>query len=407
MNAFLPFSIAVRALRRNKVRAILTVLGIIVGTAALIAVMAVGQGASTMIREQIESMGSNMVLVFPGSMRTSGANSGSGGKQSLSAADGDAIAAEIAGVEAVCPVIRGWAQIVHRNNNWRPNAQGVSPEYREIRAWPMLAGEFFQEADVRGSTRVCVLGTTVVQNLFVGVDPIGKVVRINNMPFRVVGVLAPKGTAAWGQDQDDTVLVPVTTMARVLQGSPFDSVSQLMIGVSTTESLPDVIADIEALLRQRHRVRTPADDDFTVMDLTEITEAVSSVSRLMTVLLSVIASISLLVGGIGIMNIMLVSVTERTREIGIRMAVGASPRDIMQQFLVEAFVLSALGAVVGVALGAGAAGIISHVNRWPVHVSAGSVGLSVMFAGLIGVFFGWYPSWRASRLNPIECLRYE
>ncbi|MCE9615297.1 MAG: ABC transporter permease [Lentisphaerae bacterium] len=405
--AILPLRIALRALRRNKVRSSLTVLGIIVGTAALIAVMAVGQGASVMVREQIESMGSNMVLVFPGSMRTGGAHSGAGGRQSLTAADGDAIAAECPGVVAVCPVIRSWTQVVYRDNNWRSMTQGVTPSYREIRGWSMQGGEFFQEADVRGATRVCVIGGTVADNLFAGEDPVGKVVRLNSMPFRVVGVLARKGTAAWGQDQDDTILAPATTVARVLEGSPFNSVSQLMIGVATAEIVPDVIQDIESLLRQRHRVRTPEDDDFTVMDLTEITETVTQVSRLMTVMLSVIASISLLVGGIGIMNIMLVSVTERTREIGVRMAVGASPRDIMLQFLVEAIVLSALGAVVGVALGAGAAGIISRVNNWPVLVSLSSIGLAMLFAGLIGVFFGWYPAWRASRLNPIECLRHE
>ncbi len=407
MNAILPLRIALGALRRNKIRSALTVLGIIVGTAALIAVMAVGQGASVMIREQIESMGSNMVLVFPGSMRSGGARAASASHQNLNASDGEAIAAECQGVSAVCPVIRGWVQIVYRNSNWHPSSQGVTPAYQEIRRWPMLSGEFFEDADVRGSTRVCVVGTTVVKNLFSGLDPVGKVVRLNNMPFRVVGVLASKGTAAWGYDQDDTILVPVTTMARVLQGSPFDSVNQLMVGVETPEQVPDVIMDVEALLRQRHRVRTPDEDDFTVMDLTEITETVTSVSRLMTVMLSVIASISLLVGGIGIMNIMLVSVTERTREIGIRMAVGASPNNIMLQFLVEAIVLSAMGALVGVVLGGLAAGVVSRVNHWPVLVSASSVGLAVLFAGLIGIFFGWYPAWRASRLNPIECLRYE
>ncbi len=407
MNVLIVMRIAGRALRRNKVRSLLTALGIIIGIAAVIAVVAVGEGASAMIREQVSSMGSNLVIIFPGSMRTRGFHGGAGTQQTLTAEDGDAIQKEFPEVVAVSPMVRSGAQCVYRENNWATSVMGVSDTYPTVRNWELGSGDFFTDSDVRGATRVCVLGVTVATELFAGEDPVGRNLRIRNMPFRVVGVLARKGSAAWGQDQDDTVLVPWTTARRVLENTSFFHINQILLSLSSLEDLPRIRPEIETLLRQRHRLAPEADNDFTITDMTEVTQMITQVSRLMSVLLAAIASISLVVGGIGIMNIMLVAVTERTREIGLRMAVGARRRDILMQFLVEAIALAGVGGILGILLGATVAEILAKANSWPVLISGGSVALALLFSAGVGVFFGFYPAWRASRLNPIECLRHE
>jgi putative ABC transport system permease protein len=407
MNAAVTVRIALRALRRNKGRSLLTALGIIIGIAAVIAVVAVGQGASVSMKNQISSMGRNLVMVFPGSSRREGFHGGLGTQQTLTAADGDVLQRECPAIVAQTPMTRSGAQLVYRENNWGAGVQGVAPSYLDIRNWSVESGEFFTEADIRGGTRVCVLGQTVVDQLFAGEDPVGKTIRIGKMPFRVLGVMARKGSAAWGQDQDDTVLMPWTTCRRVLQNSPFNSVHNLMLSLTSMENLPAVRAEIEAILRQQHRLGPGQENDFNVTDMTEVTQTITQVARLMTVLLTVIASISLVVGGIGIMNIMLVSVTERTREIGLRMAVGARRQDILLQFLVEAVVLAAAGGVIGIGLGVAAAYGVGRANHWPVLVSTGSILLALLFSAGVGIFFGFYPAWRAARLNPIESLRYE
>jgi len=407
MSRLITLRLALRALRRNKGRSLLTALGIIIGIAAVIAVWAVGQGASVSIRTQISSMGNNLVLVFPGTTRTGGFHGGAGTQQTLTADDGAAILRECAYVTAQTPVVRSGGQVIYRDNDWATSVQGVSVTYPAVRNWQMSAGDFFTESDVRSGVRVCVLGLSVADQLFAGDDPLGKTVRIRNMPFRVVGVLARKGSAAFGQDQDDTIIAPWTTVRRVLQNSPFNNVNQLMLSLTSLDALPQARQEITAILRQRHRLAPGADDDFTVTDMTEVTQMITQVSRSMTMLLIVIASISLVVGGIGIMNIMLVSVTERTREIGLRMAVGARRRDIMMQFLVEAIVLAAVGGLLGIGLGVGAAQALAQANNWPVLVSPRSILLALSFSGGVGIFFGFYPAWRASRLNPIESLRHE
>ena len=407
MKWFVILRIALRALRRNKTRSVLTALGIIVGIAAVIAVVAVSQGASVRIREQINSMGNNLLLVLPGSQNVSGFRGGSGSQQTLTAEDGDAILKESPLATAVTPLVRSGGQVVYRENNWATQIQGVAPSYLQVRNWEVEQGVFFTDAEVRSGARVCVLGATVAAQLFAEDDPLGKTIRVRNMPFRVVGVMAKKGTAAWGQDQDDTILIPWTTVRRVLWNSPFNNVNQIMVSLTTLDVLPQAKVEIGALLRQRHRLAPSADDDFTLTDMTEQTQTITQVSSLMTILLTVIASISLVVGGIGIMNIMLVSVTERTREIGLRMAVGARRRDILAQFLIEAVVLSGIGGLLGAGLGSLAAQILATKNHWPVLISAGSVVLALSVSAAVGIFFGLYPAWRAARLNPIESLRYE
>ena len=332
---------------------------------------------------------------------------GAGTQQTLTAEDGDAILKDCPYVAAISPIVRAGAQIVYRENDWATSIQGIGTGYLPVRSWELASGEPFTENDMHTGVRVCILGQTVVDQLFADDDPVGKMVRIRNMSFPVIGVLTRKGSAAFGQDQDDTILVPWTTTRRVLQNSPFNNVNQLLIGLTSMDTLAQAREDIAGILRQRHRLAPGAEDDFTVIDMTEITQTITKVSSLMTVLLAVIASISLVVGGIGIMNIMLVSVTERTREIGLRMAVGARRRDILLQFLVEAITLSGVGGALGVLLGIGAAQVMAQANHWPVLISAGSVLLALGFSAGVGVFFGFYPAWRAAGLNPIESLRYE
>jgi putative ABC transport system permease protein len=407
MNAQVTIRIAMRALYRNKGRSLLTALGIIIGIAAVIAVVAVGQGASVSVRTQISTMGNNLVTVFPGSMRTGGFHGGAGGQQTLTADDGEAILRECPHVTAVTPMVRSGAQVIYKENDWATSVQGVGPSYPVIRSWEVTDGEFFTESDIRSGSRVCVIGRTVLDQLFAGGDAVGKTIRVRNMPFRVIGVLARKGTAAWGQDQDDSIIAPWTTVRRVLQNSAFNNVNQLLISLDSMDNLAETKQEVTGILRQRHRLSAGADDDFTVTDMTEVTQMITQVSSLMTLLLTVIASISLLVGGIGIMNIMLVAVSERTREIGLRMAVGARRRDILLQFLTEAVALSAVGGILGIGLGIAAAKIVAQVNHWPVLVSPGAILVALGFSAGVGIFFGFYPAWRAARMDPIESLRRE
>jgi len=407
VNGLMVIKIALRALARNKGRSLLTALGIIIGIAAVIAVVAVGQGASTNMRNQINSMGNNLLMIFPGSQNAGGFRGGSGTQQTLTAEDGDAILTESQFVTGMTPLIRSGAQCIYRENDWATMIQGVNVQYPEVRSWTVASGDFFTEADIKSAARVCVLGKTVADQLFQDEDPVGKTIRIRNMPFRVIGVMSPKGSAAWGQDQDDTIIAPWVTIRRVLDKSKFNNVNQLLCSLKTMDSLPQVKEEVGAILRQRHRINERDDDDFTIMDMTEVTQMITQVSSLMTILLTVIASISLLVGGIGIMNIMLVAVSERTREIGLRLALGARRYDIMMQFLVEAVVLSGVGGIIGIALGVSAAGILGSANHWPVMISPGAVILALTFSAGVGIFFGFYPAWRAARLNPIESLRRE
>ena len=408
MKSLVVIHIAMRALHRNRGRSLLTTLGIIIGIAAVIAVYAVGQGANVSIQAQISSMGNNLVIIFPGSTRTGGFRGGMGTQQTLTAEDGDALVKESRYVAAMSPMVRSGGQVMYKENNWATSIQGVGPNFLVVRSWEMKDGEFFTDSDLRSGARICALGMTVVTNLFTsGENPVGTTIRIKNMPFRVIGVLTSKGSAAWGQDQDDTIVAPWTTVRRVLQNSPFSNVNQLLLSLHSMDNLTQAKQDITGILRQRHRLAPGTDDDFTVMDMTELTDTITSVARLMRILLIVIASISLVVGGIGIMNIMLVAVSERTREIGLRMAVGARRRDILMQFLAEAVALSGVGGLIGIGLGVGTAYILAHSCHWPVLVSPAAVMVALFSSAGVGILFGLYPAWRAARMDPIESLRHE
>ena len=401
--------VALRAIFRNKTRSLLTALGIIVGIAAVIAVVAIGQGATTMMMNEISGIGNNLVMVFPGSKNQGGVHAGSGASQTLTAEDGSAITRDLAHiVRAVSPMVRTGSQVIYHENNWSTQIQGVSIEYPEVRSWEIGNGVFFTASDQRSGTRVCVIGGTVADNLFPdGDDPVGKSIRIRNMPFRVLGVMARKGSNTMGQDQDDVILTPYTTVKRVLQNSVFNNVNMLMISLYDISDIPIAKEEITALLRQRHKLSPFTDDDFSLIDMTEITNTIGSMTKLMTILLTTVASISLLVGGIGIMNIMLVSVTERTREIGLRMAIGATPSDILLQFITEAMALSTAGGLIGVLLGMFGARLVGKLQEWPILITESSVLVAFIFSAAVGMFFGFYPALRASRLNPIDCLRYE
>jgi len=408
MSFFMILKVALRAIFRNKTRSLLTALGIIVGIAAVIAVVAIGQGAQAMMIKEISSIGNNIIMVFPGSRTQGGVHGGSGSSQTLTAEDGENIAQDLAHlVRAVTPVVRTGSQVIYQENNWSTQIQGVSVDYPEVRNWTAEDGVFFTEADQRAGARVCVLGATVVDNLFTSASPVGQTIRIRNMPFRVLGVMARKGSNTMGHDQDDVILVPFTTVKRVLQNSIFNNVNMLMISLHSLDDITAAKAEIGALLRQRHKLSPQAPDDFSSIDMTEITNTIGSMTKLMTLLLTVVASISLLVGGIGIMNIMLVSVTERTREIGLRMAIGATPSDILLQFIAEAMALSIVGGLLGVLLGTGGARLVGRLQQWPILITESSVAVAFLFSAAVGMFFGFYPALRASRLNPIDCLRYE
>jgi putative ABC transport system permease protein len=408
VNGMMIFKVALRALLRNKVRSILTALGIIVGIAAVIAVVAIGEGASTSMKAQISSMGDNMLIVFGGSMKKGGVHGGHGGFQTLMREDGEAMRRDFPElIKAYSPLVRSGGQAIFQENNWSTQIQGVTPEYVAVRKWDVSSGVFFTDADLRAGARVCVVGQTLVDNLFNGQDPIGETFRIRNIPFRVLGVMTKKGTTSMGQDQDDIIIMPLTTVRRVLRRGSFNNVDQLLFSIYDMDQMPEAKRVLADLLRQRHRLGPNTEDDFTIIDMTEISDMLTSVSSMMTILMAVVASISLLVGGIGIMNIMLVSVTERTREIGLRMAIGAAPVAILLQFLTEAAVLSTLGGLIGIIIGVAGAYTVGDLNSWPIYVTPISVIVSFGFSAFVGIFFGFYPALRASRLNPIDCLRYE
>ena len=408
MNPIASLGLAIRAMLRNKVRTALTMLGIVIGIASVIAMVALGQGASMMIQDQINSVGRNLVMVLPGAATSGGFSFGAGTTTTLTPDDGAALLKEIPAVRAVAPIVRTRAQIVYGSLNWVPNEMvGTTPGLIEVREWALEEGAFFTDQDVASAVKVCVIGRTVADRLMPGESPVGNVLRIKNMPFKVVGVLERKGTNAMGSDQDDTVIAPWTTVKRVLQGSAFNNVNQLLVSMASPAAIEPATRDITALLRQRHRLAEREESDFRLLPMTEMAATATQTANVMTVLLAVIASISLVVGGIGIMNIMLVSVVERTREIGIRMAVGARGRDILAQFLFEAVVLSTLAGLIGMAVGGAAASIISSTLKWPTLLSPQAVVVALVFSCGVGVFFGLYPAIRASRLDPIEALRYE
>jgi len=402
------FRIALRALMVNKMRSTLTMLGIIIGVGAVIAMVAVGSGAKKQIGEQIASMGSNMLIVLSGSSTSGGLRFGSGTVPTLTADDAKAIQNEIPAVKYVSPSLSGVAQVVFGNQNWSTIVNGTTPEVLEIRDWPLSSGRPFTQQDIDGATKVCLLGKTIVDILFGGIDPLDQVIRIKKVPFTVVGVLAPKGQSTRGQDQDDTIIVPLTTAQKRLFGMQFPGMVRMMlVQARGPEVMQEVENQINDLLRQRHRIQSNQDNDFTVRNLTEIMSTAEQSASVMSILLGAIASISLIVGGIGIMNIMLVSVTERTREIGIRIAVGAKGRDILLQFLIESLVLSLIGGTMGIGIGILGTLILSNLTQWPILFSIQAILLAFFFSGSVGVFFGFYPARKASMLNPIEALRYE
>ncbi len=410
MKLLASMRIALRALRVNRLRSALTMLGIIIGVAAVIAMVAVGSGATARIEAQIQSIGSNIIMVLPGSLTTGGMRLGSGASVTLTEDDAKAIAAECPAVAAVAPVVRSGVQVVYGNNNWATSAQGTTPAYLAIRDATLSSGRPFTDQDVDSAAKVALLGQTVVQRLFDGGDPIDQIVRIKNVPFSVTGVLAAKGQSPGGQDQDDVIVVPISTAKRSLSGASranARSVGSIMVQASAPNLIDQAQNQMTGLLRQRHRLQQNQEDDFTVRNLSEVFEAQESSARVMSLLLGAIASVSLIVGGIGIMNIMLVSVTERTREIGLRLAIGAKTRDILSQFLVEAVTLSALGGIVGILLGVSASTLISHFAGWSTLISPTAILLAFVFSALVGISFGYYPARKAAVLDPIEALRYE
>ncbi len=406
MNPREVIRVALRALARNKMRTILTMLGIIIGVGAVICTVAIGEGASQQVQQQIQSLGTNMIMLFAGSVNTSGVRMGSEATKTLTPDDAYAILAHVPNVVAVSPIAFSSVQVVYGNQNWATRAYGASPEYTQIRNWPVVEGSSFSQRDVDVAADVCVIGNTIVTNLFgEGANPVGKTIRIQNLPFRVLGVLETKGQSPTGEDQDDVIIMPYTTVQKKISGISW--VQLIMISASSQQAIPQVENGITALLRQRHHLRPDEGDDFIIRSPNEFAQAAAASSLVMTILLGAIASISLLVGGIGIMNIMLVSVTERTREIGVRMAVGATEEDVQRQFLSEAVVLSSLGGIVGILLGVIGSAIISRILGWSTFVSPSSVVIAAMFSAGVGIFFGYYPARKAARLDPIEALRYE
>jgi len=402
--------IALRALRVNRTRSALTMLGIIIGVAAVIAMVGVGSGATDRIQQEIQSIGSNLIIVLPGSISSNGVRLGTGGVATLTEDDAKALATECPSVALAAPAVRGGVQVVYGNNNWATTVQGVTPDYLTLRDYTMSSGQFFTTQDVDAATKNAVLGETVVENLFGDSNPVGQVVIIKNVPFTVSGVLTPKGQSPTGQDQDDVILLPISTaMQKVLGANKANAraVGSVMVQAISPEAMDAAMQETEALLRERHRILPGLDDDFTIRNLTEVFSAQETSARVMAILLGAIASVSLVVGGIGIMNIMLVSVTERTREIGLRLAVGAKRKHILSQFLVEAVTLSLVGGVIGILVGITASVLISHFAQWSTNISMLSVLASFLFSGMVGVFFGYYPARKAAFLNPIEALRYE
>jgi putative ABC transport system permease protein len=383
-------------------------LGIIIGVGAVITMLAVGTGASERISQQIASMGSNLIIVLPGSTTSGGLRMGFGSQPTLTKDDAEAILKECPAVSAVAPILNGAAQVVYGNQNWSTGVFGTTPSILEIRDWALHSGRNFTEQDIRSATKVCLLGQTVVDNLFGATDPIGQIIRIKKLPFTIIGVLESKGQSPQGQDQDDTIFIPVTTAQKKIFGTTFPGmVRNIMVQARSAQDLDAAEKQVIALLRQRHHIGQKADNDFSTRNLTQMAQVAEQSTKVMTILLGAIASVSLLVGGIGIMNIMLVSVTERTREIGIRMSVGAKTWDIRLQFIIEALSLSLIGGIVGIILGIAGAKMISAFAGWSTIVSPFAVLMAFGFSGLVGIFFGFYPAYKASLLNPIDALHYE
>ena len=411
MNLFATFAVALRAMRVNAMRSALTMLSVIIGVAAVITMVAVGAGAQDRVNQQIESLGANLLIVLNASSRQGGARLGAGSGLSLTLDDARALHAELDAAEVAAPTVRGTTQLIYGNLNWSTGTQGTTPEYFVVREWGVSEGRVFTPDEVRRSTKVAVIGQTIVDKLFVDQNPVGETIRIKKVPFEVIGVLTPKGQNSFGQDQDDTVLVPISTARTRLLGTSArsrpDSVNAILVKAISAGRLTEAEEGVNELLRARHRIGAGEDDDFNVRNLSEITEARAASQRILTLLLAAVASIALLVGGIGIMNIMLVSVTERTREIGLRMAVGARRRDILFQFLVEAVTLSAIGGLIGVIAGVGGAAAIANFAGWPVLIEPAALIVAVVFSAAVGVFFGFYPARKAAHLDPIDALRYE
>jgi len=408
MDFIQTLKIALRALRTNKMRSFLTMLGIIIGIAAVIAMMAVGSGASYVISQQIASIGSNIILVIPGSTTSGGLRTGSGGAQTLTSDDVKAIMTECPSVSLAAGTVRTSSQVVYGNLNWSTVIMGGTPELFDIREWPVTAGRSITQQDVDSAGKVCLLGQTVADNLFGSADPIGSIVRIKKIPFTVIGVLERKGQSPQGTDQDDTIFVPLRTAQRnLVRAQHTNNVGALIVKAKSKELLDKAEEEINSLLNQRHRITNNKEPDFSTRNLSEILAVAEQSSKAMSLLLGAVASISLIVGGIGIMNIMLVSVTERTREIGIRMAIGAKKNDILLQFMTEAVLLTMLGGLIGIALGAGGATVVSKMLDWPTLISFQSIAIAFVFSGAVGIFFGFYPARKAAGLNPIDALRYE
>ncbi len=399
--------VAFKSIVKNKMRTLLTMLGIIIGVAAVIAMVALGKGAEKRIQDQIASMGTNLLTIFPGSMQSRGVRFGPDSGVQLTLDDVERIRRNAALAVAVSPMVRSGAQIIGGSGNWSTSVWGVSEQYLEIRDWPLSAGEFFSNADVRAQNKVCVVGQTIVKNLFASEDPVGQQLRVRNVPFRIIGVLKEKGQGAFGQDQDDLLIAPYSTVLYRLSGGGHAHIHQILVRATSLEQMEQAQAELISIMREAHKIPEGADDDFTVRNQTDIAATAQETSSVLTMLLASIAGISLLVGGIGIMNIMLVSVTERTHEIGIRMAIGARSRDILVQFLIEAVVLSLSGGLIGVLLGFLVTWVLNLTTEWNTVIVPANVLLSFGFAGAVGIFFGYYPARKAAALNPIEALRYE
>ncbi len=410
MSVWQSVRIAVRSLRVNKLRSALTMLGIIIGVSAVIAMVGVGAGAQARVAEQIQSLGSNLIIALSGSATAGGIRLGTGSQLTISEDDANAIAREIPSVQVAASSVRGSAQVVYGNLNWSTVIQGVTPVYFEARDWPVVDGRQISAEDVDGATKVALVGQTTALNLFGEAESVGQIIRIKKVPFTVIGMLDRKGQSSWGQDQDDVILIPISTAKKKVLGTSQANpraVGSISIKIRAGEDMAEAESQIRALLRQRHRLQPFQEDDFWLRNLSEVLQTQEESSKVMTYLLAAIASVSLLVGGIGIMNIMLVSVTERTREIGLRMAVGARRRHILLQFLIEAVTLSLIGGIVGIAFGLGGSRAISYFAEWRTLVAPGAIVLAFGFAAGIGIFFGFYPARKASRLDPIEALRYE
>ncbi|HWH53200.1 MAG TPA: ABC transporter permease [Gemmatimonadaceae bacterium] len=396
--------VASASILKNKLRTLLTMLGIVIGVGAVIVMVAVGNGAQTMIQSQINGLGTNLIMVMPGSTTPGGVNQGAGSYNRLTVEDAEKLKREGTLYSAVSPVVTTRTQVIAGGTNWRTNIEGVSTDFTAIRNWTTSSGAFFSDADLASGRKVAVIGATVAKSLFPDGDPIGAEMQIGHVPFTVVGVMVTKGQNAGGQDQDDVVLIPYTTAQTRLSGRI--RLGEILISTNSADDIPAAQEEISGIMREAHKLQGEP-DDFTVRNQTEIAEAATSTTRVMSGLLAAIASISLLVGGIGIMNIMLVSVTERTREIGIRMAIGARGSDVLTQFLVESVVMSLLGGVVGLALGYGGAALLGHLTGWATSTPASAVAIAVGFSAAVGIFFGYYPARKAAGLNPIQALRYE